>query len=47
MVGWNSNLIRNLYLNTESRTYNMNEVIFKEGDVSNFMYIIKKGKFKI
>jgi hypothetical protein len=40
-------MLRNLYLNTESRIYNINDVIFREGDESEFVYVIKKGILSI
>ena len=45
--GWNFNLLKGIYLNSLKKTFVFNDIIFKEGDSSNDLYLIKKGNFLV
>ncbi len=44
---WNFNLLKMLYINSEKVTYSMRDPVFKEGDNSNLVYIVKRGEFLV
>lgn len=43
--GWNSNLIKLIYLNSFRISYSKNEKVFSEGDEPISVYIVTKGEF--
>ncbi|EAS00959.2 cyclic nucleotide-binding domain protein (macronuclear) [Tetrahymena thermophila SB210] len=43
--GWNKNLLKQLYLNSQKVKFNRGQVIFKEGDACDNVYIVNQGEF--
>ncbi|KAL4488424.1 hypothetical protein ABPG72_019274 [Tetrahymena utriculariae] len=43
--GWNKNLLKQLYLNSQKVKFNRGQIIFKEGDACDNVYIINQGEF--
>ena len=41
------NALRNLYYNSENKEFNINNVIYKQGDKAQNFYLIKSGEFKV
>jgi hypothetical protein len=42
---WNVVQLRGIYLNSSEQKYNLGDWVFKEGDSSEFVYVIKQGEF--
>ncbi|KAL4438839.1 hypothetical protein ABPG74_016559 [Tetrahymena malaccensis] len=43
--GWNKNLLKQLYLNSQKVKFNNGQIIFKEGDACDNVYIVNQGEF--
>lgn len=44
---WNFNLVKMLYVNTQTRACGLNEIVYEEGQESEEMFIVQKGVFVI
>ena len=44
---WNLVQLRGLYLNSEEVNYHLSEWVFREGEPSEYVYVIKKGEFHL
>ena len=41
------NLVKQLYYFLDTIEFNKNQVVYKEGDDTNYIYLIKGGEFKV
>ena len=44
---WSYNAVKTLFLYTDQRRFNLNQIIFKEGDEYDALYMVKSGEFEV
>ena len=47
MAALSNRVLRDIHMWVELKTYNMNQIVFYEGDPANFILIVKEGQFEV
>ena len=46
-IDWHIHLLKDLYIKSYSLQYRRGEIVYKEGEESNAVYLVIKGEFSV